>query len=82
MNILCVMAHPDDEVLGAGGTLAKHAENGDTVDVAVMVVREGVNERTVHAIAALGIKPDSARSNYNAEGYPDQRLDTFALSGE
>ncbi len=28
MNILVCAAHPDDEVLGAGGTLAKHQENG------------------------------------------------------
>ena len=25
MNILIVVAHPDDEVLGMGGTIAKHS---------------------------------------------------------
>ena len=33
MNVLCVVAHPDDEVLGCGGALAKHAEAGDTVGI-------------------------------------------------
>ncbi|MFC1907385.1 PIG-L deacetylase family protein [Chloroflexota bacterium] len=31
MNVLVVCAHPDDEVLGAGGTLAKHNIAGDNV---------------------------------------------------
>lgn len=31
MNILVVSAHPDDEVLGAGGTLLKHKKKGDTI---------------------------------------------------
>lgn len=30
-NILVVSAHPDDEILGAGGTLLKHVANGDKV---------------------------------------------------
>lgn len=31
MNILVVAPHGDDEVLGCGGTIAKHIENGDNV---------------------------------------------------
>jgi LmbE family N-acetylglucosaminyl deacetylase len=30
-NIIVISAHPDDEVIGAGGTLLKHAANGDNV---------------------------------------------------
>lgn len=36
MNVLCVAAHPDDEVLGAGGTLAKHVAEGDEVEVLLL----------------------------------------------
>lgn len=32
-NILCIVAHPDDEVLMCGATLAQHTIRGDTVSV-------------------------------------------------
>ncbi len=30
-NVMVVSAHPDDELLGAGGTLLRHRENGDNL---------------------------------------------------
>ena len=30
-KILVIAAHPDDEVLGCGGTLLKHATNNDKI---------------------------------------------------
>jgi len=43
MSVLCVVAHPDDEVLGVGGTLARHAAEGD--DVHVCILSDGVTSR-------------------------------------
>lgn len=40
-NILVIGAHPDDEVLGSGGTIARHAEEGDAVYVCIL--SEGVS---------------------------------------
>jgi len=31
-NVIVISAHPDDEVLGCGGTLIKHRESGDKID--------------------------------------------------
>lgn len=36
MNYLLVVAHPDDEVLGAGATIKKLTENGHQVDLCIM----------------------------------------------
>jgi N-acetylglucosamine malate deacetylase 1 len=35
-RVLVVAPHPDDETLGVGGTIAKHAEQGDEVTVLVV----------------------------------------------
>ena len=36
MKYLIVVAHPDDEVLGAGASIYKWTKKGDTVDVCIM----------------------------------------------
>lgn len=33
MKILIIAPHPDDEVLGCGGTIAKYASRGDLISV-------------------------------------------------
>lgn len=42
-NILVIVAHPDDEVLGCGGTIAKYAREGHIVHVAFLA--DGVSSR-------------------------------------
>ena len=36
MKYLLVVAHPDDEVLGAGASMWKWSHEGNTIDVAIM----------------------------------------------
>ena len=43
MNVLVVSAHPDDEVLGCGGTIARLAREGERVYLAVL--GEGITSR-------------------------------------
>jgi LmbE family N-acetylglucosaminyl deacetylase len=33
MNILVIVSHPDDEILGMGGTILKHSQKGDKVKI-------------------------------------------------
>lgn len=42
-SVLVVVAHPDDELLGCGGTLARHAAEGDDIHIAILA--EGITSR-------------------------------------
>ena len=43
MKILVIAAHPDDEVLGMGGTIKKLTKNGEEVKIVIMAT--GINSR-------------------------------------
>lgn len=45
-KILVVAAHPDDEVLGCGGTIARLAQEGHAVFITIL--GEGITSRTTH----------------------------------
>ena len=36
MKILIIAAHPDDEILGVGGTIMKHIADGDEVHLCIV----------------------------------------------
>lgn len=83
MNVVVVAAHPDDEILGAGGTLARHAQVGD--DVHAVVLADGAlsryDEHMVGELQAGGLA--AARhigfASLRFEAFPDQRLDQVAM---
>ena len=72
MTVLGIFAHPDDEVLGCGGTLARLAKEGDEVHVGVLGVRH-LSLEFAKACAVLGVK------DVCTEHLPDQRFDTIPL---
>tara|TARA_Y100000310_G_scaffold115092_1_gene113628 strand:+ start:128 stop:808 length:681 start_codon:yes stop_codon:yes gene_type:complete len=43
MKVLVVVAHPDDEVLGCGGSIAKHSANKD--EVHILALGDGITSR-------------------------------------
>lgn len=45
-KVAVIAAHPDDEILGCGGTIAHHIQNGD--QVFVMIMAEGLTSRDCH----------------------------------
>ena len=79
MRVLTVAAHPDDETLGAGGTMAWHAARGDTVWVCVLT--DGVTSRhdrvELQAECARRACDSLGVERLVMVGLPDQRLDTL-----
>ena len=52
-RILVIVAHPDDETIGMGGTISKLVKDGDSVDVISMT--DGVSSRTKSSRIADGL---------------------------
>ncbi|MDO8499642.1 MAG: PIG-L family deacetylase [bacterium] len=84
-TILVVAAHPDDELLGAGGTLIKHALAGDSVYC--LILGEGVRSRSGAESAELKkLRADAVEAGCVIgfkeiffEGIPDNAFDTVSL---
>lgn len=87
-SVLVVAAHPDDEVLGCGGTIARHADAGDQVQV--LIVAEGATSRQEERdrlqageeLSVLAQAAQTAGSILGAAGVelldlPDNRLDSL-----
>jgi LmbE family N-acetylglucosaminyl deacetylase len=83
MNVLVFASHPDDEILGAGATLAGHASRGD--EVHAVVLAEGASSRYSETMqqalqkAGLRAAEEIGFASIRFEGLPDQRLDTVPL---
>ncbi|MEM9116386.1 MAG: PIG-L deacetylase family protein [Cyanobacteria bacterium P01_F01_bin.56] len=90
MNILVVAAHPDDEVLGCGGTIAKHSQQGDIVNI--LILAEGATSRATSRnpgqwqseLSALAIAAKEASRFLGAKAvdlhnFPDNRMDSCDL---
>jgi len=89
MRILVVAAHPDDEILGCGGTMARLAREGHEVRAAILA--EGMSSRYTHREDAdpeqlqhLHAQAQQAAGKVGAREsvlckLPDNRLDTVPL---
>jgi LmbE family N-acetylglucosaminyl deacetylase len=87
-SVLIVAAHPDDEVLGCGGTIARHADAGDVVHVLIVAEggtsRQGQRDRDEAAkeLFRLAQAAQTAGTILGAVGVelldlPDNRLDSL-----
>ena len=85
MKVLVIAAHMDDEVLGLGGTIARHVKAGDPVAVCVVTQRAYGHRYAEKDVLA---EKSSARAASKILGYrqltfldlPDERLDEKILS--
>src|SRR5581483_10189760 len=86
-SILVVAAHPDDEVLGCGGAIARHAAAGDRVTILILGVgalsRDPSAQDAKREILALRDAAKAAAKILGAdvlfEELPDNRFDSVDL---
>jgi len=87
-TVLVIVAHPDDEVLGCGGSMAKHVSSGD--NVFVLIMSDGVTSRAGKGQqdhAQLEQRTNAAKLAAETLGarllatldYPDNRMDAVDL---
>ena len=89
-SVLVIAAHPDDELLGCAGTIARHVRAGDKVDI--LILAEGATSRDPTRNAAsrgeeLGALAQAAQaagallgvSSVECLALPDNRLDSLDL---
>ncbi|MBO8157768.1 MAG: PIG-L family deacetylase [Bacillaceae bacterium] len=83
-KVLVIAAHPDDEVLGVGGTIAFHVNIGDQVDL--LMVTEGSSTQYQGQPEKIQQKKDELQKVKEILGIhniyyldlPDMKLDTLA----
>lgn len=89
-RVLVVMAHPDDEILGCGGVIAKHCRDGDRVIVAILGrgkssrLDESNADRIQEEIVALHEEAVRANALLGVHevvyhDFPDNAMDTIPL---
>lgn len=83
MRVLVLAAHPDDELLGPGGTLARHVAAGD--EVHSVILADGATSR--YADGMVEVLADCAQeagkvlgaTSVTVHRFPDQQLDVVPL---
>ena len=83
-NVIVFAAHPDDEVLGCGGTILKHVSDGD--NVTVVFISDGESSRVIKE-DSIEARCTAARKASNILGcnqpiflnLSDNMLDTYPL---
>lgn len=84
-NVLVIAAHPDDEALGCGGTIAKHISQGDEVHMIFM--SDGVNSRSNVSEKNLKSRKEISKIALTKLGitssqyldFPDNKMDSIPL---
>jgi len=89
MKILVIAAHPDDEVLGCGGTIAKLAAQGEEVHILILAtgltsrpsfnLKKSPNALKIHLSRARRAGALLGAKNINFAEFPDQKMDTLPL---
>lgn len=82
-RVMCVHAHPDDESLWTGGTIARHVQRGGDLAVVTCTWAAGTPRHTelLDALTALGARPEPAMLGYADDRVPESAPDGVRFCG-
>lgn len=80
-TVLVCAAHPDDEILGCGATMARHAQAGDAVHAVILgrgVTSRGDDRAAIEALDAAARRANAlvGAASLRLFDFPDNRMDT------
>ncbi len=76
MNVLIISAHPDDEVIGAGGTIARHVAEGDKVYWCIVTQGASDERLLISRQQVFSVKEILGITELFFCGFPTVRLNT------
>jgi LmbE family N-acetylglucosaminyl deacetylase len=91
LRVLVIVAHPDDDVLGMGGTLLRHSKKGDTIKIIYLAT--GITARLQESNSKVKTSKEISKlrdntkqsckilgvKNYSFYDFPDNEMDTIPL---
>lgn len=81
-RILVIASHPDDEVLGCGGTIAKHVRSGNQVSVLILTDGESSRQTPATEIRKKSLEKSCKALgvfNFKNLNYKDNLLDSYPI---
>ena len=84
-KVIIISAHPDDEILGAGGTLLKHLENGDQL---AWIIVTNISEKRGYSKGRVDTRENEIKMVTSMVGfskvykleYPTMELDSSSVN--
>ena len=82
-SVLVIAAHPDDELLGLGGTLCRHRDEGDVITILLLSNGEDSRGKEISdpkkRLIQATLVAEKLNAELNTKNFPDNAFDSVPL---